>query len=259
MRLLSLLGGLLLLLATACNNKEEGTTPFVVRLTDSPGDYEKVNIDIKEIQVHVNEGEQQEGWITLDANTGIYDLLMLTDGAEAVLVNQDYPAGRLSQLRLILGEENSVVIDSVEYSLKVPSGSESGLKLLIHADLLEGINYSVLLDFDAAKSVIKNGAGNYILKPTIKTITEALDGAVAGTVIPDSLNVAVFALSGSDTVSTSYAVKGNADFFLGGLADGDYTISFDPGELSGFQGKVFENVTVSVGNITDLGETELVQ
>ena len=120
----------------------------------------------------------------------------------------------------------------------------------------------MLLDFDAAKSVFKTGSGKYILKPTIKTITEALDGAVIGKVLPDSLNVAVFAHPGTnldDTVSTSYAVAGNADFFLGGLADGDYTISFDPGELSGFQGTIIENVTVSVGNITDLGEIQLAQ
>ena len=89
--------------------------------------------------------------------------------------------------------------------------------------------------------------------PTIKTITEALDGAVIGSVYPDSLSVAVFALSGEDTLSTSYAVEGNADFFLGGLADGDYTISFDPGELSGFQGKVIENVQRDV-NIALINE-----
>lgn len=258
MKKLSFLTGLLLLLVTGCN-KDEATTSLVVRLTDSPGDYESVFIDIESVQVHVNEGDQEDGWITLNSNAGIYDLLSLTDGVETVIATDEFPTGHVSQLRLVLGSENSVVVDGITYSLTVPSGSESGLKLQIHADLVEGIAYSVLLDFDAAKSVHKTGSDKYILKPVIKTITEAIDGAVTGTVIPADLNVAVFALSGSDTVGTSYAVQGNTDFFLGGLGDDDYTISFDPGELSGYNGHIIDNVSVSVGSVTDIGEIELTQ
>ncbi len=43
-----LLAGLAIMLFTSCSN-EETTTRFVVRLTDSPGDYEIVNIHNKEI------------------------------------------------------------------------------------------------------------------------------------------------------------------------------------------------------------------
>ena len=117
-----------------------------------------------------------------------------------------------------------------------------------------------MLDFDAAKSVVSAGASEkYLLKPVIKTMTEAQDGAVKGSVIPAELGIAVYALQGEDTLSTSYAVEGNTDFFLGGLADGSYTISFDPGDLSGYQGLVMEEVSVTIGNVTDLGEIILVQ
>jgi hypothetical protein len=241
-------------------NKEEGTTSMVVRLTDSPGDYEKVNIDLLSVQIHTNTGDQDDGWQTMDSNPGIYDLLTLTNGVESVIADDTYPTGRISQLRLILGDNNSVVVDGIEYPLKVPSGSESGLKVQIHADLVEGIDYSVLIDFDAAKSVVETGASDkYILKPVIKAITEALDGAVKGTVLPAELGVAVYAISGTDTLSTSYAIENNSDFFLGGLADGSYTISFDPGDLSGYQGIVMENVSVTLGEVNDLGETVLIQ
>jgi len=254
-----IIAGLVTLFCMSCN-KDETTTSFVVRLTDSPGDYEAVNIDLQAIEIHVSTGEQSSGWTTLDTNTGIYDLLALTNGVETVIASDQYPTGRVSQIRLVLGESNSVVIDGQSFPLKIPSGSESGLKILINADLVEGISYSVLLDFDAAKSVVATGASEkYILKPVIKAVTEAQDGAVKGSVIPAELGVAVYALQGEDTLSTSYAIEGNADFFLGGLADGSYTISFDPGELSGFQGIIIENVSVTVGNVNDLGEIELVQ
>ena len=250
--------GLAALSFSSCNN-DEATTSFIVRLTDSPGDYEKVNIDLLSVQIHTNEGDQDDGWQTLDSNPGIYDLLTLTNGVESVIADDTYPSGRVSQLRLVLGENNSVVVDGIEYPLSVPSGSESGLKVLINADLEEGIAYSVLIDFDAAKSVIETGAQAYILKPVIKAITEAQDGAIKGTVLPAELGVAVYAISGEDTLSTSYAIENNPDFFLGGLLDGTYTISFDPGDLSGYQGVVIEDVSVSIGSVTDLRETILRQ
>ncbi|RLD24640.1 MAG: carbohydrate-binding protein [Bacteroidetes bacterium] len=253
-KLFVIVASLSLILFWSCNNNE-GTTTFVVRLTDSPGDYEEVNIDLVSVEVH----SDTDGWTTLNSNADIYDLLTLTDGVETVIADDELPSGRVSQLRLILGDNNSVVVDGEEFPLTVPSGSESGLKLQINADLEEGITYSVLLDFDAAKSIVNTGSDKYILKPVIKTITEAQDGAIKGSVLPAELSVAVYALSGSDTLSTSYAPAGNADYFLGGLADGSYTVSIDPGDLSGYQGVIIENIEVTIGNVTELSATELIQ
>ena len=60
-----------LFIMVSCN-KDEGTTALVVRLTDSPGDYEKVNIDLESVQVHVNsEADDQDGsrWTQIPAFT----------------------------------------------------------------------------------------------------------------------------------------------------------------------------------------------
>ena len=242
----------------ACNDSET-TSSVIVSLTDSPGDYEKVYIDLQSVQVHVNsEAEDQDaGWQTLDSNAGVYDLLELTNGVSTVIADDQFPTGRISQMRLVLGENNSVVVDGEEHALNVPSGSESGLKIQINADLVAGITYSVLVDFDAAKSVVATGSGKYNLKPVIKAVTEAVDGAVKGIVLPAEESVAVYALVGDDTVSTSYAVENNSDYFLGGLSSGTYKISFDPGELSGYAGIVIEDVSVAVGEVTTLDDITL--
>ena len=60
--------------------------------------------------------------------------------------------------------------------LTTPSAQHSGLKLNVHAELTEGITYKILLDFDAARSIVKTGSGAYNLKPVIRTITEATSG-----------------------------------------------------------------------------------
>lgn len=251
--------GLTLIFLIGCND-DTATTRVVVRLTDSPGDYEQVNIDLQSVQVHADDNDDESGWITLDANPGIYDLLELTDGVETVIADGDYPAGRISQIRLILGDNNTVVVDGETFDLDVPSSSQSGLKLNLHEELTDGITYSVLLDFDAAKSVVHAGnSGKYILKPVIKAVSEALDGAIQGTVIPAEEGVAVYAIVGEDTLSTSYAVEGNSDFFLGGLPEGSYLVSFDPGDSSDYLPNQISEVSVSLGEITNIGETELVQ
>lgn len=238
-------------LLSACNDEEK--SKLVIRLTDSPGDYQKVNIDIQEIEVH---GEN--GWTSLpNVNKGVYNLLDFTDGRETVLTSTEYPAGKISQIRLILGPENSVEVDEESHPLETPSAQQSGLKLQLNAELTPGITYAILLDFDAAKSIVTTGNGKFILKPHIRVISEAQDGAIEGKVIPGELNVAVFAISGQDTLGTSYAPPGTEDFFIGGLPAGAYTVSLDPGDLSGYQKVSKESVAVSLGEITTIGTVEL--
>jgi hypothetical protein len=91
----------------------------------------------------------------------------------------------------------------------------------------------------------------------MKVVSEAQDGAIEGKVIPGELNVAVFAIMGEDTLGTSYAPPGTEDFFIGGLPAGAYTVSCDPGDLSGYQKVSTESVAVSIGNITSVGTIEL--
>ena len=131
------------------------------------------------------------------------------------------------------------------------------MKIQVNETLLDGITYSILLDFDAAKSVVATGSGKFNLKPVIRAVTEARDGAITGTVLPADENVAVYAMVGDDTLGTSYAVENNASWFIGGLEAGSYNIVFDPGELSTFASKTIENVNVSLGTINDIGENTL--
>lgn len=246
---------MLVLLAMSCSD-ESKTGTLVVRMTDSPGDYEEVNVDIQAIQV--TSSDDDSGWSSLaGVNTGVFNLLDLSDGTETVLTSSSYPAGRVGQIRLMLGDNNTVKVDGTTYALTTPSAQQSGLKLLVDEELAAGVTYAVLLDFDAARSVVKTGNGSYILKPVIRVVSEAQDGAIEGSVLPAEENVAVFAIIGEDTLASSYVPSGSIDFFLGGLAEGNYKVTFDPGELSDYQGALIEEVSVTVGSVTGSGTTEL--
>ncbi|MDA0194666.1 MAG: DUF4382 domain-containing protein [Bacteroidetes bacterium] len=157
---------LLVLIFVGCGNNDDGLARLQVELIDAPGDYEKVNIDILDVQV--NAGTDESGFTSLaDVNSGVFNLLDLVNDLKAVLADVEIPAGRISQIRLILGDKNTLVIDGEPIDLTIPSGSQSGLKLNLQMELLDGITYKILLDFDAAKSVVKAGnSGKYNLKPS---------------------------------------------------------------------------------------------
>lgn len=244
-----------IVLLTACNDEETSVKQFNIKLTDAPGEYDAVYIDLQGVQVHAETKGDDEAWIDLNTNTGIYNLLDLTNGVDTMIVNDQAVVGEVSQIRLILGSENTVVIDGVEHDLKTPSAQQSGLKLNVHESLLDGITYNILLDFDAARSVVKAGnSGQYILKPVIRTIVEAENGAIEGVVLPEGITPAVMAIQNGDTLTT-YA---NEDGYYKIIAApaGFYDIVF---QEDGYQTETVEDVEVIIGQITAVDTVTLIQ
>jgi len=155
----------------SCNN--DGTTKLSIRLTDAPADYEEVNVDIQSIKVHVSgDSTTESGWITLDSvATGVYNLLDLM-GRDTALAASDLDITKISQIRLILGTNNTIKVDGVVYPLTTPSAQQSGLKIQMPKSIeLDEAPVTLWLDFDADKSVKQDGNG-YKLMPVLKLLTE---------------------------------------------------------------------------------------
>src|SRR5258705_1731937 len=136
----------------ACK-KEEGTATVIVHLTDPPATYDAIHVEVIGVEIHTN----TEGWMAVTVTDSIYDLLQLQDSANAVLGSLVVPTGILSQIRLILASHNTVTVNNVAYPLSLSSQDESGLKLNLHQELSDNSTYRLVLDFDAAQSVIDNG------------------------------------------------------------------------------------------------------
>jgi hypothetical protein len=234
---------------TACKkeNTNTGSYPMQVRMTDATGPYDAVNVDVQQVQV--NSSGNDNGWVTLSTRAGIYDLTKLTNGVDTFLANGTLSSGSISQIRLVLGTNNTVVVNGTSYPLKTPSAQQSGLKLQVHYTLVNGIAYVVLLDFDASQSIVKEGNGDYILKPVIRTSTVATSGAIKGIVSPASANPTIYAISGSDSTSTFTDALGN--FMFRGMSAGTYSVVFVPAPPLAI--KTVTNVSVSVGSVTNIG------
>ena len=162
-------------LINSCNNDDTNVRyPYAVRLTDAPGPFDEVNVDIQGVEVTGESGES----VSLNVNKGVYNLLDFSNGVDTIIATDSLAITKVKQIRLILGPNNTVVFDGVSYPLSTPSAEQSGLKLQVNQTLQEGILYSVILDFDANQSVVKLENGEYQLKPVVRTIEKAISGSI---------------------------------------------------------------------------------
>ena len=267
-----LLLSLVLLMTWACSNSDNADKANIsVSLVDEPGDYENVFVEVLDVLVKYEGSEADEadedmdqdgdidtddnGWQSLGIiNPGVYDLLELTGGISLQLVdNVEIETGVIKQIRLVLGENNSVVLEgeSEARPLNTPSGQQSGLKIMVNQTIEAGFNYNFILDFDADASVVMAGSsGNINLKPVLRASLEVNSGSLSGTVLP--LDVAVEVTASNTEVTASTMTNDLGEFEILGLPTGVYTITITPDADSALTAVTIENVEITAGEITIL-------
>lgn len=213
-----------------------------VKLTDAPANYEAVTIDIQEVRLHADEDEEidstetdddaeENGWITILDEPLEVNLLDLTNGNNITLGSAELEPGQYSQLRFILGDNNTITVDGEVIPLKTPSAQQSGLKLKLDTEIKAGTTYTLLVDFDAARSIVKAGnSGKYLLKPVLHAVNLAEAGSISGNVQPSAadsvgFNTNVMAIADGDTLSTITGENGN--YKIMGLLPATYEVVFD--------------------------------
>jgi Domain of unknown function (DUF4382) len=235
----------------ACSKNEQpstGKARFQVFLTDDPGNYEEVLIDVQDVQINVT-GTDDAGWQSLaGVNAGTYDLLKLVNDEDTLLADAEIPSGRLHQMRLILGPENYVKINGSLIKLNTPSAQQSGLKLNVQQDVANGILYKIVLDFDVAKSIVETSSGSYNLKPVIRTVFESVGGSIKGWVDPSSFKTAVSAIQGTDTIAGTFTGD-NGGYIIKGLAQGSYSLYFNPSVIT-YQDSLISGINVVNTQVT---------
>jgi hypothetical protein len=198
-----------------------GTTHLSVKMTDASANYDAVYVDIQGIEIT---GDSLSPF-ALNTNNGVYNLLDFANGKDTLIATGDINGGLVSQIRLILGNNNTVKVNGVVYPLTTPSAQQSGLKLQIHKVFQPGVSYTIVLDFDALNSIVAQGNGNYILKPVIRTVDTAINGSMKGIVSPSDSLANVTALSLPDSTTYSSRTIPGGSFLLGGLPGGTYDVT----------------------------------
>jgi hypothetical protein len=226
-----------------------------ISMVDSPAGYNEVNIVVIRVEVHEADAESNDGWFVINNTTATYDLILLRNGASVVLGNHSLNAGHYTQIRLIIGTGSNVVVDGVTYPLEIPSGEQSGVKLNHQFEIQPGLLYELLLDFDAERSIVLTGNGQYKLKPVIRLIPVVISGSISGKINPVSATGFVYAISGTDTALT-IAEPITGSFMLMALLQQTYRVEVFSADPS-YNDSTITNVVVVVQHNTDLGTISL--
>ena len=227
-KVLVMLLALVSMLMVGCKKEgKSGTTSNVkFNLTDAPGNFDSLMINVQAIQVHTTAG----GWVTLASSLGTINILSYVNGNAALAAEGQIAAGSIDQIRLVLGSNNSVAVNGHSFSLSAASSAalQSALTINVSGQLQGGSNYVFTVDFDAAQSVTLVGGSSYQLNPVIRLIVDQTTTAGTG-----GSGGGLLTIGGSDSSSINIG-SGGITVTGSGTGSGSVTISGNgTGNISG--------------------------
>lgn len=182
------------LFISGCGGEDAGTvntSTLSIGITDGPlASATKVWLQFSGVEVKPVGGEAQT--FSFSPAKG-FDLLTLQNGNAAMLLGDTtVPAGQYEWIRLMLDSTagSSYVIDSSgQHSLRVPSGAETGLKLVRGFTMPAGGRADYTVDFVLDKSIITppGQAPEYMMKPVLRITDNIQVGKIAGTLAANTL------------------------------------------------------------------------
>jgi len=210
----------------SCNDDDStsgsGDYTYKVRMTDAPGPYSAVNVDIQSVVIVDGDGNT----IALDTETGVHNLLDLTNGADMMLASRNVPDNMVSQIKIGLGTNNTVVVDGVSRPLTFSAAGGAGLTINVNQTLDADEDNEILLDFDANSSVQETGTNSYSLVPVIRRVDTSITGSISGTT--DNTSLAVVTVTSVTNVRYTTGINAAGDFKVRGLPPGSYTLTVTP-------------------------------
>ena len=246
---LGLLGGC----GSSSSTGSTGTLRLV--LTDAPLNAQSINVTISRVEV-VPAGEGGEPLVLVDTPQ-TFDLLALA-AAETLLGEAQIPAGTYGQIRLIVTLA-TITTDQGTFDITIPSGIQTGIKLVHEFEITPDTILTFILDFDAGESVVQTppGSNNYLLKPVIRITPQNIAGYAIGTVEPagalPTAEVKLVDPGTGDTVSSTLPDQETGAFKLVGVP-GTYDAKVS---AEGYDTLTVTGVEIVTGETKDLGALAL--
>lgn len=272
----------MVLVFSACTksgvNKNSSVAIF---LTDGPGDFDAVNIDIQKVEVKVDKDEKYKRddnrnrmdddkddhmkrkddfgeWIDLGFAPKIIDVLSLRNGIETQLGTANIDAGTVRKIRITLGTKNTVVKTGVTYDLLLVNETSNFLYIKLYDNHRERGNRNdvkVWVDFDIANSIVEAN-GKFYLKPVLRPFCNANFGEIEGKVLPLDAKAVVRVSDGAGFNAVALPSR-EGEFKVRGLNDGTYTVTVEG--LAPYKSQTIRNVVVKKGEDTKIGTITLVK
>ena len=217
------------MLMISCKKESKNAASNVqFKLTDAPANFDALNIDVTGIMVHTQTG----GWVTLHSSLGVINILSYVNGNSTLIAEGSFE-GTIDQVQLMLGSNNSVVVNGVSHALSNSSSLQTALNLNLNGQLQGGGTYTWTIDFDAAQSVVTSGTGTFQLSPVIRLIVDpASISANASGVTGGVSGSGAGGINIGGSGSGSGSVTGGGTVVVGGSTTGSITGSLSPAGIA---------------------------
>jgi hypothetical protein len=272
----------MVLVFSACTKSGvNGNSSVAVFLTDGPGDFDAVNIDIQKVEVKVDKDEKNKRdesrnrldddkddhlkrkddfgeWIDLNFTPKVIDVLSLRNGIETQLGTANIDAGTVRKIRITLGTKNSVVKAGVTYDLLLDSQTSNFLYVKLFDDHRERGNRNdvkVWVDFDIASSIVEANRKFY-LKPVLRPFCNANFGEIEGKVLPLDAKAVVRVSNGAGFNAVALPSR-DGSFKVRGLTDGNYTVTVEG--ITPYITQTINSIVVKKGENTKIRTITLVK
>jgi len=240
---------------------------LVIKLTDAPFPFEMIEsatVNITKVEIRKVCDCEEDGYpyveLPLPDDSNGFNLLNLQNGVTADLVEMGIEPGDYDLIRLYVDEAKLKVKEGGEYTVKVPSGQQTGIKIFMEPALkvVSELTTEVVLDFNLEKSFVLKGNANtpagikgFNFKPVVKALNKTTDGTLEGEVFDaenDALlpDVSVW-IEQDETVMGTTSSDELGYYSLSGISAGLYDVI---AELDGYYGDTVEGVVIAEGNLT---------
>jgi len=162
---------------------------FSLSITDAPID-DAIEVWVQFDAIELKHSETEEP-LTLPLNPSVQLNLLALQGQNTaeILSDETIPAGEYEWIRLKITAANDGTLDSYiklddnsVHELDIPSGSETGLKIIGGLTIIANTPIDKTIDFDLRKSIVMTGTGDYKLKPVLKLVDDSTASTINGTV-----------------------------------------------------------------------------
>jgi len=253
---------IVILFFMGCQKTEDTTGRLSIQVTDAPFpiDFiEEATVTITKVELRKDTDSEDHPFITVYEGSKKFNLLDLRNGEVEELVNVEIPVGSYNLMRIYVGDAGIVLKEELgSYSVKVPSGSQTGIKMFVNPPLqVSGdLTADVLLDFNLDKSFVLKGnlkspAGikGFNFKPVIRAVNNTTAGSIYG-VVSDADKTPIVGAAVSiilDDVETIAQTGEKGIYKFIGIPAGTYSLV---AVSTGYSPVTVENVVVVEGNKT---------
>ncbi|SDA37617.1 protein of unknown function [Algoriphagus alkaliphilus] len=239
----------------SCQDLDSSPKALVnILLIDAPAKWDSVVVEIQGVELEFVPNSRQGGdvqriFLPYELGNKQVDISRFVGGRSLPVARNEMQLGVITGITLRLGTGNSLYLNKEKFPLELPDGKIDYFQSL-NIDLEQGISYDIVLDFDLAKSIQVTGSNPLALKfnPTIAAFSGFGKGELTGTTSPTEIRPVIYAIKGTDSLSTHTNSGGN---FLFRLEPGDYTVFIDPKD-SRYNANTILNVKVEQGKKTPL-------